>query len=50
MDCPHLGANFIETRERVKKTQMGFRIEKKLVLVLPGNRDQEGRKLLELLH
>jgi hypothetical protein len=50
MDCPHPGAISIEIGERVKKAQVGFGIEKKLVLVLPGNRDQEGRKLLELLH
>jgi hypothetical protein len=50
MDCPHLGAILIEIPERVKKAQVGLRIEKKLVLVLPGNRDQKGRKLLELLH
>jgi hypothetical protein len=49
MDCPHLGASGIEIRERVKKAQVSFWIEKKLMLVLAGNRDQKGRKLLELL-
>jgi hypothetical protein len=49
MDCPHLGASCIEIRERVKKAQVSFGIEKKLMLVLAGNRDQKGRKLLELL-
>jgi hypothetical protein len=49
VDCPHLGASCIEIGERVKKAQVSFGIEKKLMLVLAGNRDQKGRKLLELL-
>jgi hypothetical protein len=50
MDCPHLGASSIEIGERIKKAQVGFGIEEKLMLVLAGNRDQKGRNLLELLH
>jgi hypothetical protein len=37
MDCPHFGAIRIQMRKRVEKAKVGFRIEKKLMLMLAGH-------------
>jgi hypothetical protein len=37
MDRPHLGTIRIEICKRVEKAQVVFRIEKKLMLMLPGH-------------